>query len=101
MKSSTILSILSFGQAALAGCPFQQLRDTGMLSEREYELFQAVKRDPKAAEELFGKFQARDADAEKRSEEKREAAPEPQLLPGLDLGGLLDIGGGLCKFNST
>lgn len=65
------------------------MKRSGLLSEEDVAKFEAVKRDPKAAEELFQAHQA----------EKREAAPEPAAggIIGPTLNGLLDLpfGGGL------
>ena len=67
------------------------MKRSGLLSEEDVAKFEAVKRDPKAAEALFQAHQA----------EKREAAAEPEPaaggLIGPTLNGLLDLpfGGGL------
>ena len=65
------------------------MKRSGVLSEEDVAKFEAVKRDPKAAEELFQAHQA----------ERREAAPEPADggIIGPTLNGVLDLpyGGGL------
>ena len=74
--------------AASVACPFAELHRAGLLSPDEASKFEAVRRDPKAAEVLF-------------EHHKREVAPTPQAggLIGPTLDGILDLplGGGLCK----
>ena len=76
---------------AFAACPFSELKRSGTLSEEDIAKFEAVKRDPKAAEALFKAHQAG----------KREASPEPKPagIIGPILNGVLDLplGGGLRK----
>lgn len=69
-----------------AACPLAEMKRSGVLSEADAAKFEAVKRDPKAAEELLKAHQARDA--------MPNAEPEPQ---GGLLGGDLPLGGGLSN----
>ena len=88
MKAITITLLVGLtAQVYGAACPFELLKRSGLLSEEDTAKFEAVKRDPKAAETLF---EARRRDA------------NPQLLSGLTgpiSNGILDLplGGGLCK----
>jgi hypothetical protein len=58
-------------------CPFEELRRSGMLSVEDTAKFDAVKRNPAAAEEYLNRH-------------KREAAAEKEKRQDL-LGGLLDL----------
>lgn len=87
--------ILGAGLAATAygvACPFEEMKRIGLLSKEDIAKFEAVKRDPKAAETLI-RAHRREAEPE----------PEPQAIGG-NIGplvnGLLDLpyGGGLGKF---
>ena len=74
-----------------AACPFEMLKRAGLLSDSDIEKFEAVKRDPQAAEALF-------------EAHRREAEPQPEPgLPGPASSSLLDLplGGGLCKLPHT
>ena len=89
---SQIVSTLAFaGYAAAAACPFQELKRSGILSGKDIAKFEAVKRDPKVADELFAAHQASAPKNSKRT---------PQLLDALG-GALTDVtnalGGGLGK----
>lgn len=81
MKPVILLAVaLQAGSAAAAACPFSLLKRAGLLNKKDEAAYDAVKADPKAAEELFASHNyARDSDA--------------------SLGGLLDLplGGGLGK----
>ena len=85
--------ILGAGLAATAygvACPFEEMKRIGLLSKEDIAKFEAVKRDPKAAETLIRAH-------------RREAEPEPQAVGGIIgplVNGLLDLpyGGGLRKF---
>ena len=101
MKLSLLIASTAYAVAALAACPFAEFRRT--LSEEDNAKFEAVRRDPKAAEALLKEYQA-----QKRQEAhqalKREAAPAPDpdpyqssVIGPRQLGGLLDLplGGGL------
>lgn len=84
-----ILTASLVAQVYCAACPFELLKRSGVLSEEDIAKFEAVKRDPGAAEELF--------QAHRRA---AEADPQPEAEPALIgpiLGGLLDLplGGGL------
>ena len=90
------VSFLALGASLLAVtfalCPFQEMKRSGQLTEEDAAKFEAVKRDPKAAEALFEAYQR----------ERREAAPElvsRGLIGPTNGSGLLDLpyGGGLRK----
>ena len=101
MKVATTLYGLACIQAVFAGCPFADLRRSGVLSEEDLAKFEQVKRDPAQAEALLKRYQARKI--------KRDATPEPEPqaekrgLIGPLTNGLLDLpfGGGLCMYLST
>ena len=86
MKTSLLALTAGLASVSYAVCPFELMRRSGLLSEDDLAKFDAVKRDPEAAEELF-------------QAHKREAAPEPvpDNIIGPILGGALDLpfGGGL------
>lgn len=81
MKPVVLLAvILQAGFTAAAACPFSLLKRAGLLNKRDEAAYDAVKADPKAADEIFASHNhARDSDKFTR--------------------GLLDLslGGGLCK----
>ena len=89
MKYLHFAFVAFFAPLVLSGCPFAELKRSGLLSEEDIEKFETVKRDPKAAEALFQAHQAN----------KRAAAPEPASggLIGPIVNGALDLpyGGGL------
>ena len=91
MKSFYISLVAVFPSVVLGGCPFAELKRSGVLSEEYIQKFEAVKRDPRAAEALFQAHQAT----------KRAAAPEPASggIIGPIVNGVLDLpyGGGLRK----
>ena len=96
MKFSDFLSKFALlGLAYSAACPFEDLRRSGLLSAEDAARFDAIKRDPKAADVLL-KAHRRDTNAA--------AAPRSSSdLIGPLLNGLLDLplGGGLCKICHT
>ena len=57
MRFTTLTVATSLLAVALAACPFQQMKRSGQLSEEDAAKFEAVKRDPKAAEALFEAYQ--------------------------------------------
>ena len=70
-----------------AACPFELLKRSGLLDKEDVAKFEAVKRDPQAAEALF-------------EAQRREANPKPEPgLIGPIFNDILDLplGGGLCK----
>ena len=89
MKATYFLLSAAFAGCAYGACPFAELRRSGFLSEDDIAKFEAVKRDPKAAEALLKAHQA----------EKREPAPQSCII-GPILNGVLDLplGGGLREY---
>lgn len=84
MKFITLASTVPFASVAYGvACPFEAMKRSGLLNEAEAAKFEAVKRDPSVAEELF-QVHRREA----------EASPAPQGL-GSPLG--LPLGGGLLN----
>ena len=73
-------------QAYGAACPYELLRRSGLLSEDDAAKFDAIKRDPAAAEDLFREHRRRELTTEYEAETKR--LDSRQLLP-------LPFGGGL------
>ena len=72
-----------------AACPYEHLKRTGLLSPEDEAKFDAVKRDPAAADALFHAHQL----------DRREASSESTKLAGpMSKDGILDLplGGGLC-----
>lgn len=103
----TVTALASY--AAAAACPFQALKRSGALSDEDLAKFEAVKRDPKLAEELFAAHGSSDAAAED-AKSKRNPDSISDLLDGLTSGlaegleditnltaGVLTLGGGLGK----
>lgn len=91
MRSQVLYILALAGYATAAACPFHDLAKSGALSDSDLAKYEAVKRDPKAAEALFAAHQSEAANVKPQ---KR------QLLSGL--GALLsnvtnDLGGGLCE----
>ena len=88
MRATYLVLSAAFSGLAYGACPFAELRRSGVLSEDDIAKFEAVKRDPKAAEMLFKVHQA----------EKREPAPQSGII-GPIVNGILDLpyGGGLRK----
>ena len=88
MRATYLVLSAAFAGLAYGACPFAELRRSGVLSEDDIAKFEAVKRDPKAAETLFKAHQA----------EKREPAPQSGII-GPIVNGILDLpyGGGLRK----
>ena len=88
MKTAYLTLGAGFVAKAFAACPFELLKRSGVLTEADLAKFEAVKRDPKAAEVLF-------------QAHKREAAPvaSPAGVIGPIVSGVLDLpyGGGLRK----
>lgn len=91
MRATYLALCAAFAGLACGACPFSELKRSGVLSEDDIAQFEAVKRNPKAAEALVKAHQA----------EKREAAaePNPASIVGPILNGVLDLplGGGLRK----
>ena len=89
MKTAYLTLGVGFVTRAFAACPFEMLKRSGVLTEGDLAKFEAVKRDPKAAEVLS-------------QAHKREAAPDPSPagIIGPVVSGVLDLpyGGGLRKF---
>ena len=81
-----ILSVSLPCLVASVSCPYAELYSTGLLSKDDAAKFEAVKRDPKAADALL-------------KAHKREPSPQSGGLIGPIVGGLLDLplGGGLCR----
>ncbi|CAF9916746.1 hypothetical protein IMSHALPRED_003283 [Imshaugia aleurites] len=88
MKTAYLTVGAGFVARAFAACPFELLKRSGALTEADLAKFEAVKRDPKAAEVLF-------------QAHKREAAPDPSPagVIGPIVSGVLDLpyGGGLLN----
>ena len=88
MKASLLALTAALAATSDAACPFELMKRSGILSDEDLAKFDAVKRNPEAAEALY-------------QAHKREAAPEPapQGIIGPILGGALDLplGGGLRK----
>ena len=88
MKTAYLALGAGLVAGAFGGCPFELLKRSGKLTEADLAKFEAVKRDPKAAEALF-------------QAHKREAAPDPSPagVVGPIVSGVLDLpnGGGLRK----
>jgi hypothetical protein len=92
MKPSILFLVWGFCSLAhSAACPFEDLRRSGMLSAEDAAKFDAIKRNPAAAEAYLN-VHKREAGYE-HEKEKRQSL----------LGGLLDLplGGGLCKYSTT
>ena len=89
MKATYLVLSAAFAILTYGACPFAELRRSGVLSEDDIAKFEAVKRNPKAAETLFKAHQAK----------KREPAPQPGLI-GPIVNGILDLplGRGLRKY---
>lgn len=91
MKATYIAVGASILTTAFALCPFEAMKRSGMLTEADLAKFEAVKRDPGAAEELFNAY----------NKKKRAASPEPAPagVIGPIVNGVLDLplGGGLRK----
>ncbi|KAI9696140.1 MAG: hypothetical protein M1820_008281 [Bogoriella megaspora] len=92
MKSITLILAVGLPTfVASVACPFAELHKAGLLSPDDAAKFEAVKRDPAAAEILFQAHQAH----------RREAAPEPAPQNGGLIGPIVDgvldlpLGGGL------
>jgi hypothetical protein len=100
MRASSLWSLALLSPVCLAGCPFHQLRELGVLSDRELELFEAVERDPKVAEELF---HAKRDGAHASTANDRSVEKEERELPilGPIMKGVEDMGGGLCKIDTA
>ena len=88
MRATYLVLSTAFAGLAYGACPFAELKRSGFLSEDDIAKFEAVKRDPKAAETLFKAHQV----------EKREPAPQSGII-GPIVKGILDLpyGGGLRK----
>ena len=88
MRATYLVLSTAFAGLACGACPFAELKRSGVLSEDDIAKFEAVKRNPKAAEALFKAHQA----------EKREPGPQSGII-GPILNGTLDLpnGGGLRK----
>lgn len=88
MKTAYLTLIAGLVARAFAACPFEMLKRSGVLTEADLAKFEAVKRDPEAAEVLF-------------QAHKRKAAPNPSPagVIGPIVSGVLDLpyGGGLRK----
>ena len=97
MKLSAFIFTVSLPALAVSvACPFEELHRAGVLSSDDAAKFEAVKRDPRAAEVLL-KLHRREA----------EPGPAPASQSGGLIGpvvnGILDLplGGGLCKSNQV
>ncbi|MCJ1449873.1 hypothetical protein MMC28_000201 [Mycoblastus sanguinarius] len=88
MRATYLVLSTAFAGLACGACPFAELKRSGVLSEDDIAKFEAVKRNPKAAEALFKAHQA----------EKREPGPQSGII-GPILNGTLDLpnGGGLLN----
>ena len=89
MKATYLVLSAAFAGSAYGACPFAELKRSGVLSEDDIAKFEAIKRDPKAAEALFKAHQA----------EKREPAPQSGIVSPI-LNGVLDLplGGSLREY---
>lgn len=89
MKAAYLVLSAAFAVLAYGACTFTELRRSGVPSEDDIAKFEAVKRNPKAAETLFKAHQAK----------KREPVPQPGII-GPIVNGILDLplGGGLRKY---
>jgi hypothetical protein len=89
MKLLSVAFVAGFiGLAQGTACPFSLLKRAGILTDADAAKFEAVKRDPAAAEALFQEYQRQEAN------EKRE--PQSSGLLG-GLLGELPLGGGLVN----
>lgn len=91
MKSSAVIFTVTLPTlAASVACPFAELHRAGLLNHDEAAKFEAVKRNPQAAEVLLELH---------RREAEPEPAPQSGGLIGPVIGGILDLplGGGLCE----
>ena len=88
MKTTYLTIGVGLVAMVYGACPFAELKRSGVLTADDVEKFEAVKRDPKAAEALF-------------QAHRREAAPEPASggIIGPIVNGIIDLpsGGGLRK----
>lgn len=86
MKTACLVLAAGLLAQAFGACPFEAMKRSGLLTEADLAKFEAVKRNPEAAEALF-------------QAHKREAAPEPSPagIIGPIVSGVLDLpyGGGL------